>query len=315
MSGAPPISAGDTFLPCPACGYDLRGAPIDRCPECGVVVDADALRVSGIPWAHRRRVGRVRAYLRTVRQVSFGSAALALEPARPQDQRDARAFHRVTAALVVLALLGLFAIFIWVGGGGFAVLAFYPPNPLRRGRPIELPLWTQDLYVPWSAGAIMWPVIPIGLILLAYHLTAVQRAVFRLPLTAPVDHRRRARALAAYAAGPLVLLVPAVLLMFGAAFIARAGFAVPTRLPLSQNDARRTVVALMLTAGLITLYAVAATAVRVARWLMRSRHCGIGRALLGMLELAGLWLAGVVLFLGVLPWVAGFLFIVVDSLR
>src|SRR5688500_10823675 len=94
--------AGDTFLPCPACGYDLRGAPATRCPECGLQVDADLLRVSGIPWTHRRTMGRVRAYLRTLRLMTFGGEAVALEPARPQDPRDARSFHAVQGTLLTL---------------------------------------------------------------------------------------------------------------------------------------------------------------------------------------------------------------------
>jgi hypothetical protein len=32
--------ASDEFIPlCPACGYDLRGTPVDRCPECGKLFD------------------------------------------------------------------------------------------------------------------------------------------------------------------------------------------------------------------------------------------------------------------------------------
>ena len=35
--------AGDELL-CPLCGYDLRGLPPGRCPECGHAFDPDALR-------------------------------------------------------------------------------------------------------------------------------------------------------------------------------------------------------------------------------------------------------------------------------
>ena len=34
----------DAALPCPLCGYDLRGLPAGRCPECGHGFDPDALR-------------------------------------------------------------------------------------------------------------------------------------------------------------------------------------------------------------------------------------------------------------------------------
>ena len=41
MNPAPP---DDQALPCPLCGYDLRGLSGGRCPECGHGFDADALR-------------------------------------------------------------------------------------------------------------------------------------------------------------------------------------------------------------------------------------------------------------------------------
>ena len=36
--------ASDAALPCPLCGYDLRGLPPGRCPECGHAFDPDELR-------------------------------------------------------------------------------------------------------------------------------------------------------------------------------------------------------------------------------------------------------------------------------
>ena len=55
---------------CPACGYDLRATTSDHCSECGLAIDRDALQQSAIPWAHRRQIGRVRAYLKTLWQFS-----------------------------------------------------------------------------------------------------------------------------------------------------------------------------------------------------------------------------------------------------
>ena len=74
-----PDVAEDTLLFCPACGYDLRGSDGNRCPECGLAIDRESLRVRGFPWAHRREVGRVRAYVRMVWQVLVGSRTLAYE--------------------------------------------------------------------------------------------------------------------------------------------------------------------------------------------------------------------------------------------
>lgn len=42
---APDAKAKQTqALPCPQCGYDLRGLRSDRCPECGKVLNATAIR-------------------------------------------------------------------------------------------------------------------------------------------------------------------------------------------------------------------------------------------------------------------------------
>ena len=66
---------------------------------------------------------------------------------------------------------------------------------------------------------------------------------------------------------------------------------------------------------LLLLIAVLGTLYRAGQWLMRTRHCGIGRAALGVGELTGLWLLGGVVLLGLVPWCVGFLWIVIDSLR
>ena len=41
MVGSPDV---DTALPCPLCGYDLRGLPAGRCPECGHAFEPKELR-------------------------------------------------------------------------------------------------------------------------------------------------------------------------------------------------------------------------------------------------------------------------------
>src|SRR4051812_34411057 len=99
----------DAWVLCPACGYDLRATPSGRCPECGSEIDTAALRESGFPWAHRRKIGRVRAYVRTVWWVTVGNRALVQESARPQEVRDGRAFRWVMAGVVAVTLLAIWA--------------------------------------------------------------------------------------------------------------------------------------------------------------------------------------------------------------
>src|SRR5687768_10793324 len=78
MSPQPTIDASLVHAPagdllCPACGYDLRGTTGGRCSECGLEIDPAALARSGVPWAYRKEMGRVRAFLKTAWLVTFDS--------------------------------------------------------------------------------------------------------------------------------------------------------------------------------------------------------------------------------------------------
>src|SRR2546430_12165891 len=78
---------------CPDCGYDLRGLTSGRCPECGLLIDDAALAASPIPWVHRRRIGRVRAFFRTLMLTTFRPKRLAAAAAVPVDYREAQRFR------------------------------------------------------------------------------------------------------------------------------------------------------------------------------------------------------------------------------
>src|SRR5258705_13028849 len=58
-------------LLCGSCGYNLRGVPSDRCPECGQQFDPSHLIADLIPWEQRKHIGRVRAFWRTAWMASF----------------------------------------------------------------------------------------------------------------------------------------------------------------------------------------------------------------------------------------------------
>src|SRR3954451_13793021 len=77
-------------LHCPQCGYNLRGIDSDMCPECGLAVDRAAFAESQLPWSHRKRIGYVRGYLRTLAMGMLDSRKLAMEVARPVSFRDAQ---------------------------------------------------------------------------------------------------------------------------------------------------------------------------------------------------------------------------------
>jgi hypothetical protein len=299
-------------LLCPACGFDLRATTSDRCGECGLTFDRALLTVSGIPWAHRRTMGRIRAYFKTLWQITLDSKSIRHEASKPQELSDARSFRRVNACLVAVAFLAALGTALYMGGG-LVILAIQPPSTLgfigmsSGGKTID-PHW-YDLAVPWSAGATIAPVLPICLIMLAFWLTGAQRFIFRVPASSPPNQQQRALCLSHYAAAPLVYLLAVVALLISAALIAKA----------IELDETKPIPAfiLILTIGATAIFlaAIIATFLRTAKWLMRTRHCSAGAAALALGELIGLWTLGAVVLVGLIPWSVGFLWIVIDSLR
>lgn len=89
---------------CVGCGYDLRAISSDRCPECGTWFDATGELTPTLPWAHRRRLGRVRAYWKTVWLLTRRPSRLGAEISRTVDLAGAKSFRRVTLAIAFLSL-------------------------------------------------------------------------------------------------------------------------------------------------------------------------------------------------------------------
>src|SRR5690242_18945951 len=102
-----PLQEQELELRCPACDYDLRGTSSDRCAECGLLIDRAALSKSQIPWAHRAKIGRIRASWKTVRWVIRGARGVSAEVGKPVSYRDAVLFQRITVALAFLPLATL----------------------------------------------------------------------------------------------------------------------------------------------------------------------------------------------------------------
>ena len=116
---APVPEEYDVF--CHSCGYSLVGLAGDRCPECGTPFNPNELPYARVPWLHRRRIGRIRAYWRTVRQVVLGPQAFSEELCRPVriSAADARRFRHVTIYLAATSgLVGTLAV-MWINGVPF----------------------------------------------------------------------------------------------------------------------------------------------------------------------------------------------------
>jgi hypothetical protein len=209
-----------------------------------------------------------------------------------------------------LVLVWAWGVVIWLTEGEvFREIAWEPTT-----RPWQRPAWLDDLMVPWSAGATIAWVVPVGLVLLGMHLARVQRTVFRAPGRTP-EVRRAAVALSAYAATPLLLLVPAAVAHLCWLWVGglrrhwwddRAGE--PTGLKIAW-------LALICIAGLLAAAAVIGTLLTVGRWLARTTAATAPRVAAGVAELVALWAVGVGLFLFVFPWLVGFGWVVVDAFR
>ena len=192
-------SMADRALVCGGCGFDLRAATADRCPECGRRFDPGHLVDALIPWEQRKWIGRVRAYVLTVLMVLFRPGALVRKTERPVSLADAKRFRRVSVALAWAALLGA----AW-GLRGWAVIH----------KPWQGDWWDDPIKVlvsPWSFG-----VLSLGLLLALAAMSLATAAFFGGSRDTPPGRRVRVMAVGHYASAPLALLpILVALSLFG----------------------------------------------------------------------------------------------------
>lgn len=200
-------------LYCPGCSYSLRGIESARCPECGVELDWAKLGVSKIPWVHRREVGRVRGFLKTVWLVIARPGEVGREANRAVGYRDAQSFRWIVVASATVPLWGwiLAGQIIW-GHGPPGTPSLQPVALLTAPRGLFL-----DFLICFYAGITLWPVPWIAAPLFLAGLTGIGSYLFH-PKSIPVERQDRAIALSYYASASLTLMVvPAIL--FGALIV------------------------------------------------------------------------------------------------
>src|ERR1700733_5071856 len=84
---------------CPGCGYNLFAIESEKCPECGLSIDRTAAGASQLAWTHRRSIGRIRAFFKTVELAALRPKKLAEELNRPVSYADANLFRHFCVLL------------------------------------------------------------------------------------------------------------------------------------------------------------------------------------------------------------------------
>lgn len=271
----PPGGLIEEDVYCPACGYNLRALVSDRCPECALDVAFIKSAESHVPWVHRARVGRLRAYLVTVWMVVFRTQRFCLEMSRPVEERDARAFRRITALPAFLPFpLFTLALAILRPDGFDAVLQFGGPG-----------------YLVALHAAVLAAILSV---------TGVPYYVIRHK---EVDLARqlRAAALSLYRGAPLSML--------GAAVAFAVGGLAASRLPYRDWDLALYAVAVGI--FIILLVIVLFDVQRVIRWMLRET----GSALAVNVKLCVFWCLSVFFSLVMFPAAAAYAGILYYSLR
>ena len=203
------VDAAAPALFCPACGYDLHAIDSDRCPECGLLIDRTPTGQSTLPWTHRHRLGRIRAYWRTFFLVCFRPQQFRAEMNRPVRLDDARAFRRTTVWLAYIPVaLVVLAVYI---------ATFEPPTgwrPLINAVSPMLPSQLRPLMIARPTGTFLSVGYAMELLILASLLVAIWLWFFAAagvasywfhPRKLDVQQQNRAVALSYYACAPLAV--------------------------------------------------------------------------------------------------------------
>jgi hypothetical protein len=298
-SPAPPASPSPELeLFCPGCGYSLRGITSEKCPECGLRIDRSAAAVSRIPWEHRRRIGHARAYWRTL---WMSPRTVGEDMMRPVRYRDARLFQLITVFIAAFPLV---------------VMTLLPlPQNLFKGLgasltawPVALPPgWAIDIGLPLIASVGTHVALPIAIVLFFLAMTGVASYFFHPPHLTVVQ-QNRAIALSYYACTPIVFVVLPAL----AAWVLLWVEVYPPAW-LRNDFIPRTVFGLVI--GLTPVLTLVALWISYLRMLRYATLCTTLRVFALGAVLPFAWALLAVLILIGIPWVAGFVMLVVWSFQ
>ena len=261
----PTPAAADLPIPCPSCGYDLRGNTTGRCPECGAPIDDDVRTGEAtIPWQHRRSVGRIRAFLSTLNWALLQPARLAQQASRRVEYGSARRFQLICCLLGGAALAVAITPDFWNFRSTFVGLpqsGVTPVFPSPYGPPT-----LADQAADLAILAALWLAMPVWLLL----GTGVP-SYFLHAKHLPRPLQDRGVAISYYAAAPLALLPLVVPLLWSATTFSRLNRDAGNQEPLFEALAWGV-------AGLLGLWCAGWTLLLPAYLLIRGQHASGGRA-------------------------------------
>ena len=281
-------AAEDLF--CPACGYSLRGITSERCPECGLTIDRSSTAMSRIPWSHRVRIGRFRAYWRTNLIAILRPGRLADEIRRPVDFRDAQRFRHVTVLLAWAPLVAL---------GTWGYLSVIDVRAAPSVPPEDRLGWVLEVIALLSSAFSLWLFLLAG---------SGAGSYFCHSRRLPVSRQNRAVALSYYACAPLAWMwLPCGLTALFAAIASQ---------PLGQHGFGATIGASAWLGAIIAVtLIVLAGYVRTIQLMRRTNHRGVLRTLALAAYLPVAWAALCCIIFLAIPAAVAFCSLVILSLR
>lgn len=291
MNGA---MAEDAELRCPECGYDLRGSGSGRCPECGSAFDRAQMSRSKIAWEHRREIGLMRAWWRTVWQATFRVKDLADSISAPADWHAARRFWLINALLLYLPIAVLLICF------GEQWRAELSSSVNLGSMPMAMLGWWREVIVPVAAGLSIPGMLFVTLLGFVLTGTGIQTYLLQaVPL--PREAQDRAATIGLYMSGGFV----------GGALLTVAG-ALVIMAVLFTMTASELAFSVSMTMSPLLMLAVAWSGIwRIYRRVTQARAI---RSMLIALAIPGLWLLAGLVWLFVLPWCIGLLALVILSI-